>query len=281
MIAVCPNPYRDIELVFTKKCVSLLADAGFETVICPVFSDPGDEALPADIETKKLSEVIDEVSMAIVIGGDGTVLSVVRDLGDYETPVLGINLGTMGFMTSLEPEDIALVVNAARGRYPVSRRMKIDVTLSRSGEVIYSGTALNDAVIHGYGDSILLHAECDGQKIISFSGDGIVISSPTGSTGYSLSAGGPIVEPEAKNLIVAPICAHTMCSRTFVLGKERTVTVMAEKLHDRRAYLSVDGYVTADVHKDDLLTVKSSDSCVCFVDPGVRSFYENTFEKLT
>ena len=172
-------------------------------------------------------------------------------------------------------------LKAAKGEFRCSRRMMIDITLHRGDEVIYEGCALNDAYIHGYGDTIILHAMCDGQTITSFSGDGIIFSTPTGSTGYSLSAGGPVVEPETDNIIVTPICAHTMVSRTFVLGPERVASVTATRLHDRRAYLSVDGYVSADIRKDDVLTVKRSRRKVIFADLGAKSFYENTYEKLT
>ena len=281
MIAVCPNPFRDNDLALTRRCISLLSDAGFSTVVCPVFADPGDEALPADLPAQRLRDVDQPITLAIIIGGDGTVLNVVRNLDARPIPLLGVNLGTMGFMTSLEPEDIELIVKAANGDYRLSQRMMIDISLKRGEEVIFEGSALNDAYIHGYGDSIILHAMCDGQTITSFSGDGIIFSTPTGSTGYSLSAGGPIVEPETDNIIVTPICAHTMVSRTFVLGPERVASVTATRLHDRRAYLSVDGYVSADIRKDDLLIVRRSEKKVLFADLGAKSFYENTYEKLT
>ena len=281
MIAVCPNPYRDNDLVLTRRCISLLAEAGYSTVVCPVFAEPGDEALPTDLPVQRLRDVDQPITLAIIIGGDGTVLSVVRDLNARPIPLLGINLGTMGFMTSLEPEDIELIVKAANGEYRLSRRMMIDISLQRGEEVVFEGSALNDAYVHGYGDSIILHAMCDGQTITSFSGDGIIFSTPTGSTGYSLSAGGPVVEPETDNIIVTPICAHTMVSRTFVLGPDRVASVTATRLHDRRAYLSVDGYVSADIRKDDLVIVRRSEKKVLFADLGAKSFYENTYEKLT
>lgn len=281
MIALCPNPYRDTGLDLTRQCRNLLQAAGFQTVICPVFAEPGEEILPADLPVEPLDRIIDSVEMAIVLGGDGTVLNVSKDLHNVAVPILGINLGTMGFMTSLEPEDAALVVKAAKGEYRLSRRMKIDVRLLRGEELVYTGSALNDAYIHGYGDTIILHAACDGQTITSFSGDGIIFSTPTGSTGYSLSAGGPIVEPETENILVTPICAHTMVSRSFILGPERTASVTCKRLHDRRAYLSVDGYYCADVCQDDVLVVTRSSQSVLFADLGVRSFYENTYEKLT
>ena len=281
MIAICPNPYRDANLTLTRHCCEILQKAGFATVICPVFAKPGDDILPADLPARELSESLDDITMAVVLGGDGTVLNVSRELQNVLIPILGINLGTMGFMTALEPENADLIVKAARGDYRVSRRMKINVRLLRAGKPVFEGSALNDAYIHGYGDTIILHASCDGQTITSFSGDGIIFSTPTGSTGYSLSAGGPIVEPETENILVTPICAHTMVSRSFVLGAERTASVICKRLHDRRAYLSVDGYFCSDVCQDDVLVVTRSSQRVLFVDLGVKSFYENTYEKLT
>ena len=280
MIALCPNPYRDTGLDLTRQCRNLLQAAGFQTVICPVFAEPGEEILPADLPVEPLDRIIDSVEMAIVLGGDGTVLNVSRDLHNVAVPILGINLGTMGFMTSLEPEDAALVVKAAKGEYRLSRRMKIDVRLLRGEELVYTGSALNDAYIHGYGDTIILHAACDGQTITSFSGDGIIFSTPTGSTGYSLSAGGPIVEPETENILVTPICAHTMVSRSFILGPERTASVTCKRLHDRRAYLSVDGCSVTDLCGGDKIIVRRSGSYTLMVDLGLRNFYAVAYEKL-
>lgn len=281
MIAVCPNPFRDIGLSLTREAVALLEEAGYETAVCPVFAGPGDEVIPAGINARSLSEVADRLSLAVVIGGDGTILAVAGEIYSCNVPILGVNLGTMGFMTSLEPENIGLIVKAAAGEYKISRRMMLSACLSREGETVFEGRALNDAVIHGYGDTIYLKTWSDGELITTFSGDGIVLSTPTGSTGYSMSAGGPIVEPMAENIIVSPICAHSICSRSFVLSPERTVSVAAEKLHDRKAYLSLDGNFSCDVNKDDVLTVKKSGHYVLMADLGVKSFYETTFEKLT
>lgn len=281
MIAVCPNPFRDVDLQLTRRAVSLLKENGYETVVCPVFAKPGDPSIPSNMETCSLENCSEEISMAVVIGGDGTILAVARDMPNLKAPLLGVNLGTMGFMASLEPEDLGLIVRAASGDFTASPRMLISVSLMHEGEIIYEGRALNDAVIHGYGDTISLNASSDGTRITTFSGDGIIIATPTGSTGYSMSAGGPIVEPEADSIIVSPICAHTICSSSFVLNARRTVTVTAERLHDRKAYLSVDGVVSADVNKGDLLTVRRSGDYVYIADMGVKSFYETTFQKLT
>lgn len=281
MIALCPNPFRDIDLKLTLEASRLLREAGYSTVICPVFAEDEPGIIPQGIKTRELNEVVGMCSLIVVIGGDGTLLNVARKLHEYSARILGVNLGTKGFMTTLEPAELPLILNAVQGEGTVSRRMKLDVSLYRNGEVIYSDCALNDAVIHGFGDCIKLTAQCDGKTITSFSGDGIILATPTGSTGYSMSAGGPIVEPDAENIIITPICAHVMGARSFVLDPARTVDVKTEKLHGRRAYLSVDGNAVFDLANNDIVTVKRSEYYTDMVDMGLRSFYDIAFNKLT
>ena len=218
--------------------------------------------------------------MILVIGGDGTILSVARTLHDAAIPMLGVNLGTKGFMAYLEPEELDYIVTAAKGECKISRRMLLYVELVRDGQVIHRDQARNDVVLHGYGDVIQTTAFCNGDKITSISGDGVIIATPTGSTGYSMSAGGPIVEPDAENILISPICAHTLGARSFVLDPQRRVSVLAEKLHGRRAYLSVDGYSVADLANGDIVNVCRSEHKLLMIDPGLRSFFENTYQKL-
>lgn len=281
MIAICPNPFRDTELKYTLKAQKILHADGFETVICPVFADDAPESIPSGIETAALRPALSDCELAIVIGGDGTILSVAREMHGFSIPLLGVNLGTKGFMTALEPEELPLISRAARGGYHVSRRMMLDVELVRGGETIYSDSVLNDVVMHGYGDCIKLTAWCEGDKITNFSGDGIILSTPTGSTGYSMSAGGPIVEPDAEAIILSPICAHAMASRSFVLGPGRKITVKAEKLHVRKAYLSVDGNWAVDLENGDVMVVRRSSHYTLMADLGLKSFYDIAYEKLT
>jgi len=282
MIAICPNPFRDIDLEITKKSVKLLNEEGFDTCICPVFSEDQPDIIPEDVHVCSILDKISECSLVIVIGGDGTMLSVARTIHDYEVPILGVNLGTKGFMASIEPEDIELIVAAAKNiECQISCRMKIDVRLVRDGVEIYTDSALNDAVIHGYGDCIKLTASCEGDVITEFSGDGIILATPTGSTGYSMSAGGPIVEPDAENIIISPICAHVMGARSFVLAPSRHISVKTQKLHGRKAYLSVDGNWVQDLQNEDVLEIKRSEQCAKMVDMGQKSFYEIAYEKLT
>lgn len=281
MIAICPNPFRDSELKYTRQAAEMLHAAGYKTAVCPVFAEDAPQMIPEDIKATTLDAVRSRCSLVVVIGGDGTILSAARQLHSADIPILGVNLGSKGFMAALEPEHMQLIVKAAAGEYTVSRRMMLDIELERGGEIIYRDKALNDVVLHGYGDCIRLTAWCAGDRITSFSGDGIILSTPTGSTGYSMSAGGPIVEPEASAIIVSPICAHMMSARSYVLSASHDVSVLAEKLHGRRAYISVDGNSVMDLTNGDLLRVRRSERCILMADMGLKSFFDLAFEKLT
>ena len=280
MIAICPNPFRDKDCKLSRQVAALLNEHGYETCFCPIFADEGDAVLPKDMQFGILSELARECSLVIVIGGDGTILHAARQIHPHAVPMLGINLGSKGFMANLEPEEYAYVLRAAEGDYRLSRRMKLDVSLWRGGVEICRDQALNDVVMHGYGDCIKITALCNGKRITAFSGDGIILSTPTGSTGYSMSAGGPIVEPNAENIIISPICAHMMSSRSFVLSPDNVITVEMEKQHDRRAYLSVDGYSVTDLSGGDRLVVRRSECYTHMADLGLRNFYDIAFEKL-
>ena len=225
MIAICPNPFRDKGCELSRRVAALLNEHGYETCYCPIFADEGDAVLPQDLTFGLLSKCAEACSLIIVIGGDGTILHAARQIHPHAVPMLGINLGSKGFMANLEPEEYEYVLRAARGEYKLSRRMKLDVSLYRAGTEVCRDQALNDVVMHGYGDCIKITALCNGNRITAFSGDGIILSTPTGSTGYSMSAGGPIVEPDAEATIISPICAHMMSSRSFVLSPENISTV--------------------------------------------------------
>ena len=280
MIAICPNPYRDADLDYSRRALEMLSGEGFECAICPVFAEEGEDILPRDVSYRSVKNLGDDCTLLIVIGGDGTILSVVRTLRGRSIPVLGVNLGTKGFMTALEAEDFNEILSAAKGRYRLSERMMLDVAIERGGEVIYTDLALNDAVIHGYGECINITAYCNDDKMTAYSGDGVIVSTPTGSTGYSLSAGGPIVEPEAEAFILTPICAHSISAKPFVIGSQKTISITTEKLHTRRAYLSVDGNSVMDLCSGDRMIVRRSEHRTLMVRIHDKTFFETAYEKL-
>ena len=133
MIAICPNPYRDAELKYTRRALKLLSEEGFSCAVCPVFANEGDGVLPKDVSYLPIASLGDDCTLLVVIGGDGTILSVVRSLGGRSIPILGVNLGTKGFMTSLEADEFDRIPAAARGEFHLSERMMLDIAIERDG----------------------------------------------------------------------------------------------------------------------------------------------------
>jgi NAD+ kinase len=219
-----------------------------------------------------------------VIGGDGTILSVARKIVSSQTPIFGINLGTKGFLCTTDPSDPdceTLLMQAASGALASCNRMLLDVRVFREDSCIYVDYALNDAVLHGYIDCIQTDVFINDIMIKSYFGDGIIVSTPTGSTGYSMSAGGPIVEPSAENFIITPICAHSLSARSYVFSSDNRVRILMERLHGRRAYLSVDGGESLELMNGDNILITRSSCHFSILERDRYSYYENISNKLS
>jgi len=277
-VVLCPNPYKDHGLQVTKEAKKLLEDAGFEVCVSPEFLDVLPDSIPEDIICSDLFDVIDEAVLVVSLGGDGTIMHTARRMIGHTVPILGVNIGTVGFHAELERSELPMLVEAARGNFTPSRRMMLQVEVERAGEVVFSAFALNDVAMHGIAQTIRMTACGDGKRILNFSGDGVVISSPTGSTAYSMSAGGPIVEPTAENLILTPICAHELTARSFVLAPDRVVTVQVHHLRGK-AFISVDGG-NFEIEDDDVLRVCKAKHQTLIAHVGDKAFYDIVFEKL-
>jgi NAD+ kinase len=271
---------RDKELNLTREVIELLKDCGVSAAVCPLFDEDGVSPRDGEIELLDLEKELGGADMVIAFGGDGTILRVARMAADKKVPVLGVNMGTMGFIAELEQEDIGLIPNIVRGDYALDRRMMLDVELKRDGAVIHRDFALNDVVVAGITKVIDLTLCGDGQKISHFSGDGAIVATPTGSTAYSMAAGGPIVEPSADNIIVTPICAHVLAAKAFVLASDRTVSVELGAVKANPAYLTVDGGVYLNLYSGDIITVRKSVKETLLVHLSNRSFYKKVNEKL-
>lgn len=275
-IILSPNPYRDRSLALTMRAKAFLEADGRETVISPVFVD-----VPGDSSMIPLRRAAEDAELIISFGGDGTFLHVARQVMDLQLPMLGVNMGTKGFMASLEPEDIGLVRRAAAGEFRRSRRMLIDVELRRANGESVLDCALNDVVVKSDVSCIGLAITADGVNVTDFLGDGVIVSTPTGSTAYSMSAGGPIVEPEAENIIITPICAHIMAAKSFVLSPARRVAVRPDWERSHVTLLSVDGTEAVRMEAGDEVLIRRSSKTVVMADMGVTTFYESAMNKLT
>lgn len=276
-VVLCPNVNRDTDLEFTQQMKQLLEKAGCRVLVSPIY---GRSRNPALAETP-LQEAVKEAELLVTLGGDGTILRLAPLVMQENIPILGVNLGHKGFLASLDRSNAAeLLLDAVNGSCEIVPRMMLDVKLMRAGRKIFSDTALNDAVISGIVQNVRLSAFGDDRQIFTFSGDGIIVSSPTGATAYSLAAGGPLVEPGAENILLTPICAHDLAARSFVLEPMRRVTVTPAELYGKRCVLSVDGRGTVDLRDGDQVVVTKSKFRTLLVQVGSKSFYETAYEKL-
>lgn len=278
-VVLCPNPYRDANLETTLRAKALLEANGETVCVSPVFSQSRDVCLPADVATVPVEQALPGAKLLVCFGGDGTLLHTARAATREKTPLLGVNMGNKGFLADLQPDMLDRLVDAARGNYVLEQRMMLDVELVREGEVYLRDTVLNDVALNGIANTLHLQALGDGRVITEFSGDGIICATPTGSTAYSMSAGGPLVEPTAKNLILTPICAHALMARSFVLAPERKVELRIENLRGKRAVVSLDGNATEMQHGD-VVRVAGSAFETHLARVSGKSFYDIAYEKL-
>ena len=280
-IVICPNPYRDEGFEQTIKVYKALSAAGIASEAYPLFMDHKTPRIHHLEEVVPLTENLAPAKLLIAIGGDGTVLHLARRCMYDRIPVIGMNLGDKGFLAELESDAMEQLIEACRGRFWKSHRMMLDVKLKRDGKIIYEDTALNDVVLKSVHNCIKVTTKICGQVASQFTGDGIILSTPTGSTGYSLSAGGPIVEPEARNIIVTPLSAHLLSARAFVISSKWPLSVTAERVRGRPTVISVDGNEAIDFYRGDELLVTQSQQETIIADLRLRPFYERTLDILS
>lgn len=210
------------------------------------------------------------------MGGDGTILHSSKIATEHGLPILGVNIGTMGFIAELEASEMELLRKIPQGDYTVEPRTMLDVSVVSGKQTLFHETALNDAVITkgAIARVVQLSITCDGVEATSFSGDGVILCTPTGSTAYSMSAGGPIVEPSAKNFLITPICAHAMLAKSIVVAPDRVIAVRVGKVGRHNAFLSVDGGRAFRLNVGDEIVVKSSQKVTRLVRLKDISFFE-------
>jgi NAD+ kinase len=225
---------------------------------------------------------IERCDLTVTFGGDGTLLFAARVFSQHGIPIVGINLGGLGFITEFREEEVLECVECfLKGRHSYELRMMIDVSIHRGSRLVNRSTGLNDLVISTGGISRLLEFEVYGGShlIGAYRADGIIIATPTGSTGYSLAAGGPIVDPRMNAFIISPICPHSLGARPLVLPSEETIGV--KLLSQKRVVTAtVDGQIAFEVKDGDSIEVKRSEVVTRLVSVGKRSFFDIVREKL-
>ena len=275
-VILTPNPYRDKNFQTVRAAVQILRDAGINPRLCLPFEIDRSYDLPKDLRFHRLDRELPNAEMVICFGGDGTILHMAKAATRKGIPILGVNIGTMGFMAELESTELDKLAEVAKGNYTLDSRMMLDVTVQRDRDIIFHDICLNDVVVTKGAVARIVHlaVNCDGVRAMESGGDGIIVSTPTGSTAYSYSAGGPIVEPEARNIIITPICAHEVGSRSIVTSDKRVITVEMIQNARRNAYLSVDGGRAVRLNMGDVATIKKSPLETKLIRLKDRSFFD-------
>ena len=275
-VILTPNPYRDKNFQTVRNAVKILRESGVDAKVCLPFEIDRSYELPKDMHFCRLDRELPACSAVVCFGGDGTILHMAKAATRHGIPILGVNIGTMGFMAELEAGELSQLARLASDDYTIDNRMMLDVTVHRDRDIIFHDICLNDCVITKGAVARIVHlaVKCDGVQAMECGGDGVIVATPTGSTAYSLSAGGPIVEPEAHSILITPICAHDVVSRTIVASDQRVITVSMERNARRNAFLSVDGGKALRMNMGDVATIRKSNLVTKLIRLKDRSFYD-------
>ncbi|HEV2303913.1 MAG TPA: NAD(+)/NADH kinase [Candidatus Acidoferrales bacterium] len=249
-------------------------DVLFDSTAAACFNPPEKETSPEEMSAK--------MDLLIVLGGDGTLLGAARQFNESEVPILAVNLGGLGFMTSVTiDEAFPLLEDVLAGRHRLSPRMMLKAELLRGGEIIERGQALNDAVVTKGALSRLLDLDLsvNGSFLGRYRADGLIVSTPTGSTAYSLAAGGPILYPVLQAFVLTPICPHMLTNRPLVLPDNVRLELDFTAL-DEQAYLTLDGQIGHELMRGDRIMISKSPYRVMLVRPQEQTYYKVLRSKL-
>ena len=271
-VGICAKPRSAPAQAAARELAQWLAARGVEVLLDDTLGAGG-------VERRALAEKAD---LLVVLGGDGTLLSVARELGARTVPILGVNLGTLGFLAEFAPsEEREVLERVLRGDYTTVERMRLDVRVARAGQELLRSHALNDAVITRADLSrmIDLEASADGVPVTTYHGDGLIVATPTGSTAYTLSAGGPILMPGARVFVLTPICPHALAQRPLVLPDTTRLAITVYP-RDGAARLTVDGQLALALDDGDRIEVAASAHPAHFVASPFRSRFDVLRTKL-
>jgi NAD+ kinase len=266
---------RNLTEWLRPKKIEVYIEEGVEKLFNPPLTGPSFHL----VEREEIPSLVD---MIIVLGGDGTLLSVARTVGDHEVPILGVNLGGLGFLTEITLEELYQVLEKVlQGEYKANEREVLNAAVIRKGEKLAEFTVLNDAVINkgALARIIDLETTIDGYYLTTFKSDGLILSTPTGSTAYNLSAGGPIVYPSLHCVIITPICSHTLTNRPIVVPDHLVVQIVL-KTRQQEVILTLDGQKGFPLEFEDIVEVRKGAPRIFLIKSPYRDYFELLREKL-
>lgn len=277
---IITNEFKDKGLVFTEKIRRYIEARGGS---CQCYSSTGDDARHAAPDSADIAEGTECV---LVLGGDGTLIRAAAKLVDEKLPLIGVNLGTLGYLCELEATNVFDAIDELMdGHYMLEERMMLSAYGIKNGIQTGAKTALNDVVIHRTGalSVVNLIVSVNGEYLNTFRADGIIVSTPTGSTGYNMSAGGPIVDPKAKMMLITPINAHNLNSRSIVISADDEVMIeigQRRSQKDETVEVSYDGDNAVGLEVGDRLVVKQAASVAKVCKLSRKSFLEILRKKM-
>lgn len=259
------------------QLVAWLREHGKDVVL-----DPKAAALIGKSASRYQGRIADKADMVIVLGGDGTMLNAARLVEERSVPILGINMGGLGFLTEVGGEDLYKTLERVfAGDYTLEERLMLRARLDRRDKRIAQATVLNDVVVTKgeLSRMIVMTIAIDGQFVTSLRGDGLILSTPTGSTAYSMSAGGPIVTPSVNALVITPICPHTLTHRPLLVPSTATLAITLTS-HDKGAMVTFDGQVGVVMTEGDTVTITPSRHKTKLIRLPERTYYDVLRRKL-
>lgn len=277
---IVPNIKKDINLVLTREIVAFFLSKRVNVFLSKEFLHYFD----GRVTFLNSEQLYLNADFVVTVGGDGTILSVAEKLSELNISVIGVNLGRMGFMAEVEPDEIYLLEKVLTKEYSVDKRMMLDVDVVREGVTVSSYRALNDIVVSNGRVSKMSELElyCDSTHVSTFHSDGIIVSTPTGSTAYSLSAGGAIIDPTINCLLFTPVCPHSFYNaRPIVFSPNSTIQIKDVQQKDDNTYLTVDGRINEKLFCSDLVNVKASSHTLNLIKIKENKFYDRVYQKIS
>lgn len=281
-VAILPNVSKAIWLESTLRLIESIRDFDVEIVM----QDKLQEQLPADapVTFLTMNQLFAYADMAVTLGGDGTILRIAKQAAMNNVPLIGVNIGHLGYLAELELGDEADVFDKLfNGEYTVDQRMMLNVELLRNNQLMESEMILNEAFVSKSQLGKMVHTDIyvDDMFMNSYWGDGVIVSTPTGSTAYSLSAGGPILEPQTEGMIITPIAAHTLSARPIVINAKKEISILYRDLEDKEAFVVCDGERQMAIRQDDVVKIKKAPYRLTLLRVKNRGFYDVLRTKLT
>ena len=271
-ILLLPNPKKNIPADVIEDLQAKICGWGVEAQIAPLPETGADLSAYAGAD------------LLVVLGGDGTIINVSRVTASMNIPIVGVNFGHVGYMAGIEAADTDSLLQIIRGDFEIQRRMMLDITLIRGGQGLSpTHPALNDVVLSNGPIPRLLYFDvyCNGRFSHSLRSDGIVIATPTGSSAYSMSAGGPVMDPTLFCICATPICCHNLSSRPVIYSGDAVLEIRNMRCRNNSIYLSVDGKEVMEIYDGDVIRIAKSAYTVPLVWPGKKNFVEVLNSKLS